>query len=106
MTFYRLESLSQLENGYRQVFRLNGIPLVLMQEEGQRYLLKNVCPHKGFPLHTGTYADGHLRCAYHAFDFNLKCGGQCTQHPSQSVTLFPLLYEGDEVGVDSDKVSA
>jgi nitrite reductase/ring-hydroxylating ferredoxin subunit len=101
MTFYPLEKLINLHDGYRQVFRLQGVPLLLMQEEGQRYLLKNICPHKGFPLHTGTFSHGRLRCAYHAFEFDLACGGRCLQHPNQpGAALYPLVYQDAMVGVE------
>lgn len=101
MTFHRLEKLINLHDGYRRVFRIDGLSLLLMQEEGQLYLLRNVCPHKGFPLHTGTYSGGRLRCAYHAIEFDLPCGGRCVQHPSQpGVTLYPVVYEGADVGVE------
>lgn len=105
MSFYPLEKLMNLHDGYRQVFRINGVPLLLMQEQGQRYLLRNICPHKGFPLHTGTFINGRLRCAYHAFEFELACEGRCVQHPNQQATMYPLIYEGAMIGVEQMALS-
>lgn len=100
MAFYRLEKLINLYDGYRQVFRVNGMPLLLMQEEGRLYLIRNECPHKAFPLHTGTVNRGILRCAYHAMEFDLARGGRCVQHPqSAPLQFYTLHYEGNEVGV-------
>lgn len=101
MAFYRLEKLLNLYDGYKQVFRINGRSLLLIQEKGQRYLILNRCPHKDFPLHTGTIVGSRLRCAYHAMEFDLARGGKCVQHPLQpGVEFFTLVYDGAEVGVE------
>ena len=101
MAFHRLEKLINLHDGYRRVFRLDGIALLLIEENGQRYLLRDMCPHKGFPLHNGTLQGSKLRCAFHAMEFDLGNGGRCVQHPMQpSVKMYSLVYEGNEVGVE------
>lgn len=101
MAFQSLEKLVHLHDGYRQVFRVDGIQLLLIQEHGQRYLLRNMCPHKDFPLHTGTMSGSRIRCAYHAMEFDLAREGRCIQHPRQpGVKMYELVYEGNEVGVE------
>lgn len=101
MAFYRLEKVINLRDGYRRVFQVPGLSLLLIQEEGQRWLLRNRCPHKDFPLHTGTLQGSRLRCAYHAMEFDLARGGRCIQFPQQNgVEMFALIYDGNEVGVE------
>ncbi|MFZ5560432.1 MAG: Rieske (2Fe-2S) protein [Pseudomonadota bacterium] len=101
MAFYRLEKLINLYDGYWRVFRVETLSLLLIQKDGHRYLLRNQCPHKAFPLHTGTMSGTKLRCAYHAMEFDLAQGGRCQQHPSQpGVTLYELVYDGNEIGVE------
>lgn len=101
MAFHRLEKLINLYDGYRRVFQVEGLSLLLIQENGQRYLIRNLCPHKAFPLHTGTLVGTRLRCAFHAMEFDLAKGGRCLQHPSQpGVTMYALAYEGSEIGVE------
>ena len=100
MAFYPLEKLINLYDGYRRVFRVDGMALLLVQEGGQRYLLRDMCPHKGFPLHTGTINGTRIRCAYHAMEFELATG-RCVQHPLQpGVKTYPLAYDGQLVGVE------
>ena len=41
MAFHALEKLMFLEDGYRREFIIDGIPLLLFQEDGQRYLIRN-----------------------------------------------------------------
>lgn len=101
MTFHRLEKIMNLHDGYRQLFHVEHLQLLLVQEKGRRYLLRNMCPHKGFPLHTGTMIGTKLRCAYHAIEFDLAREGRCVQHPLQpGVKMYALVYEGDEAGVE------
>lgn len=101
MAFHRLEKLINLQEGYRQVFRVDGISLLLLVENGRTYLLRNMCPHKGFPLHNGSMNGSRLRCAFHAMEFDLAQGGRCVQHPMQpGVKMYELVYEGNEVGVE------
>lgn len=101
VAYHRLEKLINLYDGYRRVFQVGNLSLLLIQENGVRYLLRNHCPHKGFPLHTGTLSGSRLRCAFHAMEFDLARQGRCIQHPSQpGVEMYVLVYEGNEVGVE------
>lgn len=101
MAFHRLEKLINLYDGYRRVFQVDGLSLLLIQQDGQRWLLRNRCPHKDFPLHTGSLHGTRLRCAYHALEFDLAQGGRCLQFPRQRCAeMFDLAYEGSDVGVD------
>lgn len=100
MAFHPLERLINLHDGYRREFRVDGISLLLIQQEGRCYLLRNMCPHKGFPLHTGTVSGTRIRCAYHAMEFDLATG-RCVQHPLQpGVKTYVPVYEGAVLGVD------
>lgn len=98
MPFYKLEKLINLYDGYRQVMRINGVSYLLCQDEGRPYLVKNLCPHKHFPLHNGALEKGVLRCPQHGFDFSLKQGGKCLQQPSYCLEMFKLEYDGAEIG--------
>jgi nitrite reductase/ring-hydroxylating ferredoxin subunit len=101
MAFHRLEKLINLYDGYRRVLYVGPLQLLLIQENGQRYLIRNLCPHKNFPLHTGTMVGSKLRCAYHAMEFDLARGGRCVQHPQQpGATMYTLVYDGNEIGVE------
>lgn len=100
MAFCKLDNLINLHDGYRRVFQAGGLSLLLVQQGEQRWLLRNRCPHKDFPLHTGTLEGSRLRCRYHGLEFDLASGGRCLQFPRQCVEMYPLVYQGNEVGVD------
>lgn len=100
MAFVRLARLAELFDGSMRTYRIGGESFLLLQDEGKFYLIRNVCPHLGFPLHSGSFNRGILRCAYHGMAFDIKKNGRCVQHPQDALTLYPLVYEGDSLGVD------
>lgn len=104
MAFRPLEKLIYLYDGYIREHRIGSHSLLLIQQEGKLYLIRNSCPHKQFPLHTGSVHHGVLTCAYHGMKFDLA-SRRCLQHPtSRSLCLeaLPLIYQGNEVGVNGD----
>jgi phenylpropionate dioxygenase-like ring-hydroxylating dioxygenase large terminal subunit len=58
------------------------VPLVLGRDAtGKPFALRDVCPHRAFPLSLGRY-DGHtVECAYHGWRFDAHTG-QCRIVPS------------------------
>lgn len=101
MAFHRLEKLIHLHDGYRRVIQVGRLSLLLIQQDGQRWLIRNRCPHKDFPLHDGSLHGSRLRCRHHGLDFDLAAGGQCVQFPRQPcVEMFPLCHDGADVGVE------
>jgi len=39
--FQALANLSDLYDGYCQAFNIGGVPILLIQDEGQRYIIEN-----------------------------------------------------------------
>lgn len=102
MAFYPLEKLINLRDGYRRVFRVAGVDLLLIQDQGECFLIRDLCPHKDFPLHTGQLRRGILQCAYHGMAFSLR-SGECVMQPGVKalcLTRYVLVYEGSTVGVE------
>lgn len=100
MTFYALEKLINLYDGYRNVFSVVGKSLLLIQEDGRRYLLENACPHQQAPLHQATIQQGKIRCPWHGMCFDLESGA--TQDGcSQGLQFFPITYHEASIGVDT-----
>jgi phenylpropionate dioxygenase-like ring-hydroxylating dioxygenase large terminal subunit len=58
------------------------VPLVLGRDiAGKAFALRDVCPHRAFPLSFGQF-DGHaVECAYHGWQFDAHTG-QCLAIPS------------------------
>ena len=99
MAFHSLERLSRLYDGYQRAIKIAGHDLLLVHEDGQTHIVKNVCPHMDAPLTYATIKAGVLRCPLHGIEFTLADGV-----PLRSVvgplTKYPVSYDGDQVGVD------
>ncbi len=101
MPFYPLEKLHQLHDGYSKSFRVAGQDLLLLQNDGQVYLICNRCPHMDAPLTRATLEPGSIRCPAHGIEFELASGeakgalAGCLD-PLQK---YPIAYEGNTLGI-------
>ena len=58
------------------------IPLVVGRDRaGRPFALRDACPHRGMPLHCGTFDGENLECSYHGWTFDAH-NGQCQLIPS------------------------
>ena len=58
------------------------VPLVLGRDAaGKPFALRDVCPHRAFPLSFGQFDGASVECAYHGWQFDAHTG-QCRQIPS------------------------
>jgi phenylpropionate dioxygenase-like ring-hydroxylating dioxygenase large terminal subunit len=57
-------------------------PLVLGRDAaGKAFALRDICPHRAFPLSFGQFDGATVECAYHGWQFDAHTG-QCRQIPS------------------------
>jgi len=58
------------------------VPLVLGRDsQGKPFALRDVCPHRAFPLSFGQFDGANVECAYHGWQFDAHTG-QCREIPS------------------------
>src|SRR5277367_2784322 len=58
------------------------VPLVLGRDSaGKPFALRDVCPHRAFPLSFGRFDGASVECAYHGWQFDAHTG-QCRAVPS------------------------
>lgn len=101
MQYYRLETFINLFDGYRKALRINEHHLLLLQHDGELYLLEATCPHRAYPLLEATLEDGKLRCPQHDYAFSLANGEllHCTEQPCRALRRYDLVVLEREVGV-------
>jgi nitrite reductase/ring-hydroxylating ferredoxin subunit len=104
MRFYPLEKLINLHDGYRRVFRIDHHGLLLLQHDGELYLLEANCPHREHPLETAEVSGAVITCPLHGYRFSLENGGllHATEESCRGLRSWPVVYSGTEVGVDWD----
>jgi nitrite reductase/ring-hydroxylating ferredoxin subunit len=101
MRFYPLEKLINLHDNYVKQLKIDHLQLLLIQREGQLYLLEANCPHRGHSLEAATIDNGILQCALHRYQFALDDGRLLyhSEGPCRGLRTWPVHYEGNEVGV-------
>ena len=99
MAFHRLAALHELYDGFRRVVRIGRDELLLLQVEGELYLVDNRCPYQGFPMDRGSLNGQRLTCPRHGFSFHLR-HGDCFQASSCRLPVFRVAYDGQWVGVE------
>lgn len=107
MAFVALEKLSQLQDGYQKAFRVGRLNLLLLQVEGRAFLIENRCPHMDVPLeHAAQLPGSRIRCRAHGIEFDLVSGraGGPLANQLECLRRFPLSYDGNEIGVDTDSL--
>jgi len=58
------------------------VPLVLGRDAaGKSFALRDICPHRAFPLSFGQFDGASIECAYHGWQFDAHTG-QCRHIPS------------------------
>jgi phenylpropionate dioxygenase-like ring-hydroxylating dioxygenase large terminal subunit len=67
--------------GLRRAMLLD-VPLVIGRDDaGKPFALRDVCPHRAFPLSFGAFNGSTVECAYHGWQFDAHTG-QCRVIPS------------------------
>jgi phenylpropionate dioxygenase-like ring-hydroxylating dioxygenase large terminal subunit len=62
--------------------KMLGEPIVIgRRSDGEVFALRNICPHRGIPLHHGWIEGEGVCCCYHGWKFNTS-DGQCSEIPS------------------------
>lgn len=99
MAFRSLDKLINLHDGYRRAFRIDTDELLLIQEQGQRWLVSRRCPHAGQTLDDAEVSAGTIRCSRHGYCFSLT-DGNALASPCENLATYELVYEGNSVGWD------
>lgn len=104
MRFYSLEKLINLYDGYRKLIKIDQYNLMLIQCDGQLYLLESRCPHRGHPLSDSDINGNRLRCSLHGYEFEMTSGKLllATEEPCRHLLTYEVIYEATEVGVMLD----
>jgi len=101
MRFQPLEKLINLHDNYRRHFRFDSLALLLLQHDGELYLIEPRCPHREHPLDHARIESGLIECPLHHYRFALADGQllYSTEEPCRDLKTWPVVFEGNEVGL-------
>jgi phenylpropionate dioxygenase-like ring-hydroxylating dioxygenase large terminal subunit len=87
----------QLRRGKLVRAMLLEVPLVIGRNAGGKpFALRDVCPHRAYPLSFGRFEGANVECAYHGWQFDAHTG-QCRHIPSltaDSKLKYERIYAG------------
>ncbi len=101
MRYYALEKLINLHDGYRKTFKIDEHHLLLVQEEGVRFLIESYCPHREHSLLDATVFGDTITCPHHSYQFDLATGEvlRATEEPCRSLRRYSLVEQDRDVGI-------
>lgn len=103
MIFTPIAQKCELEEGFRKVVSIGGRELMLIHDQGQTFLIENVCPHMDRPLTRGVIGEGTIRCPAHGLTYRLADGEACNALEAAgcagTLVRFAVEIIGDAVGV-------
>lgn len=100
MTFYPLEKLINLYDGYRQVFVVDRKEVLLIQEEGRCYAIQAACPHLHWPLQNAPISGQEISCSKHGWSFDLHSGRGANERAlGCQLKVYKIAYEGNTLGI-------
>ena len=80
MWYYALPS-KRLRPGKTLARIFLGEPLLFARSrDGRAFALRDICPHRGIPLHAGRFDGAEVECPFHGWRFD--SAGRCTTIPS------------------------
>jgi nitrite reductase (NADH) small subunit/3-phenylpropionate/trans-cinnamate dioxygenase ferredoxin subunit len=79
---------------------LDGVPVRLVEVDGDLVAYSPVCPHRLGPLDDGPDERGHVRCPWHGYTFDLRSGRSCDGR-NLRLARAPRLARDEATGVIS-----
>ena len=67
-------AFDQLIEGGINKASVAGIPLILLQADGELFAYEDACPHERHPLSLGELEGDVLTCAKHLWEFEIRTG--------------------------------
>ncbi|HUF13480.1 MAG TPA: non-heme iron oxygenase ferredoxin subunit [Longimicrobiales bacterium] len=97
--FVRVAALVDVAPGATLRIEVDGIPICLVNTEGQVYALRDNCSHKDFPLSEGEVLGHRLTCAWHGAAFDVTTGNALSLPAVKPVRTFDVEVEDGQVWV-------
>ena len=99
MTFTRVASFSDLWDGERRCFMLDGHRVFLIKFDGNVYAYENRCAHRELPVGHGRLNGHVLTCPVHEWQYDIR-NGHGVNPDGARLRPFPIRVENDDVLVD------
>ena len=107
MALVKVIETSAVSPGKMKAVKVEGKDLLVVNVDGDYYVLDNKCPHKHLPLSRGKLEGCVLTCAFHRAQFDVKDGSTLAdprllflKMKTQDAIVYPVTIESQYVMVD------
>jgi len=88
----------ELTEGTMKLVRVDGLPILLIKQSGQIFVIDNRCPHMACGFAGGTLDGMIIICPCHDWRFNLKTG-EYEDDPSMKLLIYEWKIESGKIWV-------
>jgi 3-phenylpropionate/trans-cinnamate dioxygenase ferredoxin component len=105
LEFIAIADATELPNGERMYFDIDGEPIVILNLEGHLFAIADVCSHDGGPIGEGAIDDCEIRCPRHGATFDIRDGKALTLPAVEDIPAYPVrVVDGKiEIGLPTAK---
>lgn len=98
----RAGALSELTDKEPLAFEVGDVSVVLVRDGDEVHALRNECTHAGVSLSEGKVTHKGIVCWMHGACFDLRTGAPSSPPAVESVDVYAVHIDGDDVFVDPD----
>lgn len=99
--FVEVAREDEIQPGEKRIYEVDGIPIVVVNLDGEFYALEDVCTHDGGPLGEGEMRNGRLICPRHGAQFDIRTGAALTMPAVDPVSTYDVRIEDGAILVES-----
>ena len=95
--FQKVTTTSEILHGEVKSFVVENIVIAVCNINGNFYAFRDECSHQEFPLSDGDLEGENIVCMYHGAEFNVKTGDAICLPATESIEVFEVKLDGDDV---------
>jgi nitrite reductase/ring-hydroxylating ferredoxin subunit len=96
MKEYLIGKLDDIPEGKGRAFKAGRATVAVFRANGKVYAMNNRCVHKGASMCEGEITDGHVRCPWHNWAFDLATGVH-SYDPNEKIRTYEVKIDGDQI---------
>lgn len=100
--FRTVARVEDVPEGELVSLEIDGVKIVLANQAGEVFALRDQCTHEDFPLSDGELEGGMITCLLHGARFELKTGAVRALPAVRPVQVFESRIENGEIQVSLD----
>ncbi len=93
--------VGEIGPGQKKVVEVGGVPVVLVNLDGEFFAVEDICTHDGGPLGEGDLEGHQIICPRHGARFDVRTGAVLAMPAFEPVPTYAVRVEGDDILVES-----